>query len=318
MVKSVKRKAGTLYMLAGEHMRVINRTEFEYIPALDIYAVVSEDCEEHCTDVALCKGGGGGSSTTVQKADPWSGVQPYLKDVFRQAKKLYRTSRPDFYPGQTYSDLSPQTMAGLRGVQNAAASNPIDQYAALESAKTLGGGYLGANPYIDRVVDDVTGDIGSQVSSAFAKGGRFGSGAYMGTLADKVGKAAGDIRYQNYAGERENMQRALALAPQVQQMQYVDPMKMLAVGQTLEGQTQKGINEAMARHQFYQDRDEQALSQYNALLQGGLPFSQTTSQTPTQGSSPLAGALGGAMAGSQVAGPAGALGGAVLGGLGLF
>lgn len=37
------------------------------------------------------KGGGGGSTTTVQKADPWEGQQPYLKDIFNQAQKLYQS-----------------------------------------------------------------------------------------------------------------------------------------------------------------------------------------------------------------------------------
>ena len=30
--------------------------------------------------------GGSSTTTTVQKADPWSGQQPYLRDVFSQAK----------------------------------------------------------------------------------------------------------------------------------------------------------------------------------------------------------------------------------------
>ena len=43
--------------------------------------------------------GSGGGSTTVQKADPWEGQQPYLKDVFKQAKKFYDSVhfRPYFW-----------------------------------------------------------------------------------------------------------------------------------------------------------------------------------------------------------------------------
>ena len=43
-------------------------------------------------------GKGGGSTTTVQKADPWEGQQPYRKEVVEEAKKLYENGRraPDY------------------------------------------------------------------------------------------------------------------------------------------------------------------------------------------------------------------------------
>jgi len=61
-------------------------------------------------------GSSGGSSTTVQKADPWSGVQPYLTQGYQQLADVYGTgtynskgkltdwtlgSGPQYYPGQT-------------------------------------------------------------------------------------------------------------------------------------------------------------------------------------------------------------------------
>lgn len=44
--------------------------------------------------------GGGGSSTTVQKADPWEGVQPYLSEAYARANSLYGGAGPQYYPGQ--------------------------------------------------------------------------------------------------------------------------------------------------------------------------------------------------------------------------
>lgn len=44
-------------------------------------------------------GGGGGQTTTVQKSDPWSGLQPFLSDVFGQAQGLDQNSVPQYYPG---------------------------------------------------------------------------------------------------------------------------------------------------------------------------------------------------------------------------
>lgn len=46
--------------------------------------------------------GGGGSTNTIQNSDPWSGAQPYLRDVMSQAQAQYQGGGPQYYPGQTY------------------------------------------------------------------------------------------------------------------------------------------------------------------------------------------------------------------------
>lgn len=47
--------------------------------------------------------GGGGSTNTIQNADPWSGAQPYLRDIMSQAQSQYQGGGPQYYPGQTYA-----------------------------------------------------------------------------------------------------------------------------------------------------------------------------------------------------------------------
>lgn len=80
-------------------------------------------------------GGGGGGTTTVQKADPWSGQQPYLIDIFKQAQNLYNSGQmaPDYFAGNTVADQSQWTQqanqmqadralagdAGVNSAQNA-------------------------------------------------------------------------------------------------------------------------------------------------------------------------------------------------------
>lgn len=78
--------------------------------------------------------GGGGNSTTVQKSDPWEGQQPYLRDVFSQARDLYGNGTPAYYPGQTVAGFSPQTMMGLdmmtsRAMGGAPYQNALNNYA---------------------------------------------------------------------------------------------------------------------------------------------------------------------------------------------
>ena len=73
------------------------------------------------------KGSSGGSTTTVQKADPWEGQQPYLvggihingvpiAGTFYEANKLYQNGQlaPEYYPGQTVADQSPWTQQALQ------------------------------------------------------------------------------------------------------------------------------------------------------------------------------------------------------------
>lgn len=47
-------------------------------------------------------GGGGQSTNTIQNSDPWSGAQPYLRDIMSQAQSQYRGGGPQYFPGQTY------------------------------------------------------------------------------------------------------------------------------------------------------------------------------------------------------------------------
>lgn len=47
-------------------------------------------------------GSGGGGTNTIQNSDPWSGAQPYLRDIMGEAQSQYRGGGPQYYPGQTY------------------------------------------------------------------------------------------------------------------------------------------------------------------------------------------------------------------------
>jgi len=74
---------------------------------------------------AVFKGGGGGgqqSTNTVEKADPWAGQQPFLKDVFQQAQDRYNSGDPNFFPGNTIEQFSPTEL----GYQQ----NVLDQFSS--------------------------------------------------------------------------------------------------------------------------------------------------------------------------------------------
>lgn len=102
----------------------------------------------------MCCGGGSAppptqtvTSTTVQKADPWSGQQPYLTFGFQEAQNLYNQPGPSFYPGYTYATPSPQTQAAMGLMeQRALSGSPITAAGQQEYLNTLMGANLYANP----------------------------------------------------------------------------------------------------------------------------------------------------------------------------
>lgn len=57
--------------------------------------------------------GGSKDQKSTTKTEPWSGQQPYLKDLFAQAQGLYNQGPQQYYPGQTVAPFSPQTMLGM-------------------------------------------------------------------------------------------------------------------------------------------------------------------------------------------------------------
>lgn len=54
---------------------------------------------------------GGGSSKQTVSNEPWSGVRPYMTDIYQNAQNLYRNQSPQYYPGQTFAPMDPLQMA---------------------------------------------------------------------------------------------------------------------------------------------------------------------------------------------------------------
>lgn len=104
--------------------------------------------------------GGGGGTNTVQKADPWEGLTPYLEGwskfggnftgLFPEAQRLYQGGGPQYYPGSTIAGPSSQTLnAENNATILAGRSIGMD---ALDPAQgyltnVLTGAYRANNPY---------------------------------------------------------------------------------------------------------------------------------------------------------------------------
>lgn len=104
---------------------------------------------------------GGGDTTTVQQADPWSGVQPYLKNYYDALNQLFL--------GVPQGDYYSPAKVGATGETIVPSTSPSDIASEAYAAK-LGSnarrGYLGASPSL---ATDITTVIDPRTGSTFTE-----------------------------------------------------------------------------------------------------------------------------------------------------
>ena len=221
------------------------------------------------------------ATTTTSQLDP--AIAPYLTYGLEQATKLYGGGGPQYYTGETFVAPSQTTQAGVQALETRAlAGNPLNSLAQQQLQGTLGGAYLGGNPFFQGAFapaaqaaqsqfQQTLGDIGSKASLA----GRYGSGA-MGNLQDRASgqyaqaltNTAGQLAYQNYADERAKQQQAIGMAPQLAATDYQDIQQLLNAGQVREGYTGQQLGADIQRFNFLQNQPQQNLQNYMSLVYG--------------------------------------------------
>jgi|TARA_R100000234_G_scaffold113765_1_gene88422 hypothetical protein len=263
---------------------------------------------------------GAGEARSVQNVEPWETQAPYLQSGFERAEALYNAPGPNYYPGQTYVDFSPQTTTALNlAEQRATAGSPLVRQAQSELLKQAQGQYLSptTNPYIQNLFNQMAGDVTSGVQSQFSRAGRLGSAANQAVLADSLGDLATRVYAPNYQMERQNMQNALMTAPQMAQTDYDDITRLRQIGAEREGLQEAALADAMNRYQYQQALPYEKLRNYQAAT-GGSYGQTTTNMQPLQRNL-AAGMLSGGLAGAEIGSmlgmtnPAFALGGGLLG-----
>lgn len=253
-------------------------------------------------------GGGGGQNTTVQKADPWAGQQPYLSDVFSQAQKLYNSGgmAPEYYRGNTVADQSEWTqqanqMQADRAL-NGSASISTAQGAMdnIVSGNALAGNTglnalnqmtSAVNPYSSALLNDAVGQATAQIDSGFSGAGRYGSGAHENARADAIGDLTSAFYSDAYdkqmqaatqAGQLYNagMDTQISGAGMSQELAnqaYKDAEMLSQAGANVDAFNQALIDADIDRWNYNQQKALEALSRYNQLIQG--TYGGTTTST---------------------------------------
>lgn len=231
------------------------------------------------------------ATTTTQTIAPE--IAPYLTYGLEQAAGLYQGGGPKYYTGETFVAPSQTTQAGLQALETRAlAGNPLTGLAQQQLQGTLGGAYLGGNPFFQgafapaaqaaqQQYKSTLGDIASKSSLA----GRYGSGV-MGNLQDRASgqyaqaltNTAGQLAYQNYEAERQRQQQAIGAAPQLAATDYQDIQNLLQAGQIREGYTGQQLGADIQRFNFLQNQPQQNLQNYMSLVYGN-PLGRVGSTT---------------------------------------
>jgi hypothetical protein len=221
------------------------------------------------------------ATTTTSTVAPE--IAPYLTYGLQQASNLYQGGGPQYYTGETFVAPSQTTQAGLQALETRAlAGNPLTGLAQQQLQGTLGGAYLGGNPFFQgafapaaqaaqQQFQSTLGDIGSKASLA----GRYGSGA-MGNLQNRAAgqyaqaltNTAGQLAYQNYEQERARQQQAIGAAPQLAATDYQDIQQLLQAGQLREGYQGQQLGADIQRFNFLQNQPQQNLQNYMSLVYG--------------------------------------------------
>lgn len=238
-------------------------------------------------------GGGGGqqSSTSTTSIDP--AIKPYVTYGLEEAKRLYESQSPTFFPGQTYVSPSEQTQQALQMAQERAlAGSPLTGAAQAETLATIQG--RGVNPFLAGALEQTNRLAGEdylrniqKLQSGAASVGRYGSaaqGQLTGQAQDVFARAlaeqGGQLAYNSAEAERQRQMAAVGAAPQMAQADYADIQRLLSVGGAKEAQSAAVLQDAMNRFNFQQNLPQMKLQQY-ANLYSTAPQGSTTTQTAT-------------------------------------
>lgn len=148
---------------------------------------------------------GGGSKTTSESGSAQKWAQPFAKEAAGSVQAVFNQNQPQLQ--QITSGIT-SLLPGLS--QRFTQGTPTLNAAKDLTQQTLGGSFLSAgNPYLQNVIDQTKRGVTDTVNSQFSLGGRYGSGAHTGVLANQLANAEGGLRYQDYGTERGYQNQAI-------------------------------------------------------------------------------------------------------------
>jgi hypothetical protein len=218
---------------------------------------------------------GGSDNVTTQNFPDWA--VPHAQEFLGRSRQVADLPYNP-YQGQTVAQLNPyQTGAYDAMAQRAYQGSPVNDAAAGELTKTLSGGYLNSNPYLDATVNRAQGDVMRGFAPVEARSGSFGNSGLQEAMGRSLGDVSSQIRGADYANERNRMVGAIGMAPSIANQDYVDADRMLQAGQGYQTQNQLNLDDTYRRFMEAQNYPEKQLGVMGKAL--GLNYG-SSSQVP--------------------------------------
>ena len=245
---------------------------------------------------------GGGSKpapvqeTTKQVSEPWDEQKEYLKTGFERAESDVLNTPTEYYGGSTVVPFSPESELAIQGMANRGMyGSPLMQGAQNQALNTIQGGFLGQNPYMDALTDNIAAQVIPQVQSQFGLAGRGGSALAASTASDAMTRALAPYAYGSYESERGRMMDAMGMAPSFAEQDWRDLTGLAQAGAAREQKAQQDLQDDINRFYFGQEEPRNRLAQYMGLIQGnygGTTTRDAAGSVPGSGGNPLLQGLG--------------------------
>lgn len=201
-----------------------------------------------------------GGTDTIETRNIPEWAVPYAQGFMSRAQQVADLPYQG-YDGQTVAQLNPYQQAGYDAIAaRALQGSPVSDAAASEVTRTLQGGYLNANPYLDAMVDRTAADIRRSADVSEARSAGYGNTGRAEVTDRAVADASAAIRGQDYARERGYMQSALGMAPTIAGQDYIDAGQLLGAGQGMQGQEQRNLTDQYQRFLEARDYPQQQLN----------------------------------------------------------
>lgn len=212
-----------------------------------------------------------GSGGTTASSEPWGPQRAPLQFGFDQARQIYDSGGPQFYPNATYVPFSPMSEQGLGMLQaRAGGGSPVDRAAQGHVQGTLQGDFLNSNPWLDQTFQNASESLTPAINATFGQGSRTGSGLHALSMGKAQGQLAADIYGPNYQAERDRMMGATALTPSISGLDYTDITKMLGGGGMVEGKAGEVLDDSRGRFDWNQGLPNFNLNEYMKSIRGGF------------------------------------------------
>lgn len=197
-------------------------------------------------------------SVTITGLPSWQ--LPYIQRMMGEAQALY--GRPiRYYPSETVAGFTPLQREAMTGiVERARMGSPLTREAQSLLGRTIAGEFVGANPMLQRYLEEAL----PAVTTTATQAGRYGGGI-QGLL---TGRAIGEAIAQTYEPERTRQFAAMQLAPQFAELDYRDLGRLAMVGEAERELAQEQIDALIKKWQFEQLEPWQRLEMYRDLISG--------------------------------------------------